>query len=136
MDIYSDFIKKLQSARNKERSTVVFLKGDLGSGKTTFVKNLCKYLDLNIGIHSPTFVILKSYDIDVCDFKHIIHIDAYRLNSFQDLVTLKIEEYVNNKDNIIFIEWPSVVKSAFLKPDIEIDFEHVFDTNERVVRII
>lgn len=132
--IFEDFLLKLKLFNSLERATVVFLHGDLGSGKTTFTKNLCKYLNLNIDIHSPTFIILKKYPFEVENYKNLIHIDAYRLNSFDDLEKIKIYDYLADKNNLIFIEWPEVVVDEKLKSDIDIYFDHI-DENNRKIKI-
>ncbi len=134
-NIYEEFIKKLKSINNVDKASVVYLQGDLGSGKTTFTKNLCKQLGLNIDITSPTFTILKSYEFPVENFKKLIHIDAYRLESYKDLQNIKIEEYLRDKENLIFIEWPSVIESDEIKPDIVIRFDYVEDIDIRSVKI-
>ncbi len=134
-NIYEQFIQRLKKINNKNNATVVYLQGDLGSGKTTFTKNLCKYLDLNIDITSPTFTILKVYDFPVENFKKLIHIDAYRLDSYKDLQKIKIEDYLKDKDNIIFIEWPSVIEGYNIKPDIVIKFDYTEDINNRLINI-
>ena len=136
MSVFEEFIEKLKTNKNLHKATVVFLNGDLGSGKTTFTKNLCKYLNLDIEIHSPTFVILKSYEFPIEGFKNLIHIDAYRLNSYDDLKKIKFEDYLKDKDNLIFIEWPELVKDENLVPDIIIEFDYIEDVNNRYIKII
>lgn len=133
--IYKQFIHKLNSAHNKDRATVVYLWGDLGSGKTTFTKNICEHLGLSVEITSPTFTILKKYDFDCLGFKNLIHIDAYRLDGYVDLLKIRFEDYLQNKENIIFIEWPSVIENENLKADINIRFAHVDGVNDRTVEI-
>lgn len=132
---YEEFEQKLKLQKNKDKATVVYLQGDLGSGKTTFTKNLCKHLGLNIDITSPTFTILKSYDFPVENFKKLIHIDAYRLGSYKDLQKIKIEEYLNNKENLIFIEWPNVIDGDEIKSDIIISFDYTEDMDKRSIKI-
>ncbi len=134
MNIFDEFIEKLKINKNVNQATVVFLNGDLGSGKTTFTKNLCKYLNLGIEITSPTFNILKKYNFNIFDFKYLIHIDAYRLKSFEDLKKIKFEEYLHDKNNLIFIEWPDIVKNEKLNSDICIDFDYL-DKNDRSIII-
>lgn len=126
---------KLKANKNQDRATVVFLDGDLGSGKTTFTKNLCKYLNLDIEIHSPTFVILKRYDFKIEGFESLIHIDAYRLSSYKDLEKIKFGEYLKDKNNLIFIEWPEIVKDENIKSDIVLRFEHSDDLNNRLIKV-
>jgi tRNA threonylcarbamoyladenosine biosynthesis protein TsaE len=134
-DIYKQFVEKIKTHQNTHRATVVYMWGDLGSGKTTFTKNLCIYLGLNIDITSPTFTILKKYDFDIVGFKKLIHIDAYRLNSYDDLLKIKFGEYLEDKNNLILIEWPSIIENDSIKPDITIRFEHGDDINNRIITI-
>jgi tRNA threonylcarbamoyladenosine biosynthesis protein TsaE len=134
--VYEEFLNRLKSIKKTSGSTLVFLHGDLGSGKTTFVKNLCLYTNLNVEIHSPTFVILKAYEANILNFERFIHIDAYRLNSFDDLKKIKIDNYLEDEKNLIFIEWPDLVKSELLKPDIEVFFDHIFEKGDRKITLI
>ena len=84
---------------------------------------------------SPTFVIEKIYKLDNKNFDHLIHIDAYRLASGEELLHLGWEEIAKNSKNIIFIEWPERV-SEILPKDIEkILFTFVGD-NIREIEII
>ena len=133
--IYEEFMYKLISTRNKDRATVVYLWGDLGSGKTTFTKNLCKHLGLATDITSPTFTILKRYDFYVEGFENLIHIDAYRLNSYDDLLKIKFEEYLKDDKNLIFIEWPSVIENENVKPDMNVRFDYAEGVDRRSVKI-
>lgn len=134
-NIFEEFLTKLKIVKNKDRATVVFLWGNLGSGKTTFTKNLCKYLNINVDITSPTFNIIKKYIFEIDDFKNLIHIDAYRLNSYNDLLKLKFDEYLSDKENLIFIEWPSVIEGGGLKPDMDMKFDYVDGVDDRTIEI-
>jgi tRNA threonylcarbamoyladenosine biosynthesis protein TsaE len=133
--IYEDAVQKIQACKNPERATVVFLHGDLGAGKTTFTKNLTNYLNLDLDITSPTFTILKSYDFAALGFKKLIHIDAYRLSSYTELLKIKFDEYLKDTNNLIFIEWPSLVADENLAADIEMRFEHGADSDTRIISI-
>ena len=134
-NIYEQFVTQLSSHKNNERATVVYLWGDLGSGKTTFTKNLCVHLGLSLGITSPTFTILKRYNFDCLGFENLIHIDAYRLNGYDDLLKIKFDEYLKDKNNLIFIEWPSIIENENLKADMHIRFNHGEMESERVITI-
>ncbi len=102
------YIKSL-SIKDDE-ANVIGLYGNLGSGKTAFTKCLAKELGIDEVITSPTFVIMKIYETKHSDFKRLIHIDAYRLESGRELQTLDFESLVRNKNNLIVIEWPENVK--------------------------
>jgi len=90
-----------------DKATVFVLEGDLGAGKTTFVKGLEDIL--NIEITSPTFNIIKRYDINYKGFKNLYHIDFYRIENVKGL---EFEDILKEKENLIFIEWGSNVKES------------------------
>lgn len=95
------------------RATVIGLRGDLGSGKTTFVQALARALGLTEQITSPTFVIEKIYNLDGKRvFKKLIHIDAYRLESGEELLKLGLTDLLQDKNNLIIIEWPERVEGV------------------------
>ena len=83
---------------------IILLNGDLGAGKTTFVKGFAKSVGILEPVTSPTFTLLKTYETN--DFT-IVHVDAYRLDgsSFEEL-----DDYIND-ENVIFIEWSSCLNS-------------------------
>lgn len=91
------------------KATVIALQGELGAGKTHFTQLFGKVMGIEENMPSPTFVIMKSYDVDWRGFKKLIHIDAYRLEREEELLNLGWEELVNDPANIIFIEWPENV---------------------------
>lgn len=117
------FVASLKPHRNS--AFVVGLSGDLGSGKTTFVKFLGEALGVRETITSPTFVIEKIYKLSGQKFKHLIHIDAYRLTSGKELLVLGWNEIACAPENLIFIEWPECVADVIKKPNIIINFSHV-----------
>ncbi len=94
----------------------IALTGNLGAGKTRFVQEVAKNLDIKERVISPTFVIMKEYKI-ISDkrFKKLVHIDAYRLQSEDDLKVFKIKEILENSENLIFIEWPERLGQETLK---------------------
>lgn len=92
-----------------EGATVLGLSGELGSGKTTFVKAFARALGVEEHVTSPTFVLEKIYKLERADFDHLIHIDAYRLESGSELLTLGWGEMMANPKNLIVIEWPERV---------------------------
>ena len=114
---------------------IIFLYGEIGVGKTTFVRFFINYLEYKKGIKnsdilSPTFNIV--YDYDLKDIK-ITHYDLYRLKSNRDISQLGIFE--TSKDHIKIVEWPELIES---KPNnrIEILFEYSKSMNSRKVEII
>lgn len=106
----------LQSLKKRDRQSalVVSLIGELGAGKTTFSKSVAKELGIEEDITSPTFVIEKIYTLHQqgAPFKRFVHIDAYRLDGAEDLRVLGWDRLVQEKENLIFVEWADKVNEA------------------------
>ena len=137
--VAKNFVEEITRAerarRNNQNALIVGLYGDLGSGKTTFVKGIAKVFGLEKTITSPTFVIEKIYKLKNQVFDNLIHIDAYRLKSGDELLSLGWEEISKNPKNIIFIEWPENVNDI-LPSDVEkIKFRFV-DENVREITFL
>lgn len=121
-----DFAKVL------DKGDIVCLYGDLGSGKTTFVQGLAEGLGIKQRIISPTFIIIRQYDLKSSAFakasvgkqnsKFFYHVDLYRVGSERDLEGLGIGEIINNKNNIVVIEWAEKLKSFLSAKRIDIEF--------------
>ena len=113
-------------------ATVIGLQGELGSGKPYFVKNLAKMMGIAEHVVSPTFVIMKMYDIDPSTssgqawhrFKKLIHIDAYRLEKEEELLNLGWEKLLADQENLVLIEWPEKVEGIMPKDSKRIHFKH------------
>ncbi len=114
---------------------VIFLYGEIGVGKTTFVRFLINHLESNKGIKnsdvlSPTFNIV--YDYDVGNIK-ILHYDLYRLKNYRDISQLGIFETSNN--SIIIVEWPELIVSK-PKDRVDIQFQYSKLADSRKIKVI
>ena len=97
----------IDSIEKKDHAHVLALSGDLGAGKTAFVKELAQLLQISHEVTSPTFVIMKSYEIEAHAFlKTLTHIDAYRIEEERELAVLGLEEHFKNSSELVCIEWP------------------------------
>ncbi len=108
--IADDFIKNISP--KSDSAFVVGLSGNLGAGKTAFTKCIAKSLGVEETVTSPTFVIEKIYELENQKFSHLIHIDAYRLESGEELLNLGWQRIVSDPNNLILIEWPEKVSSV------------------------
>ncbi len=118
-----EFAKKLK------RGDVVTFTGDLGAGKTTFIKSLCAYLGVKDAVVSPSFTIVNEYNGN----EHIYHLDLYRLESFDEALNTGCVDIINNLDGICFIEWPQVIQSILPQDCIKVDIKIV--NNDRVFTV-
>lgn len=87
--------------------------GEMGAGKTTLIKALCRRLGVEQYVTSPTFALINEYDADKGKAK-IFHFDFYRIESVSEVMDLGYEDYFYS-DSICFIEWPEKV-SDLLPP--------------------
>lgn len=94
------------------RATIVTLSGELGAGKTTFVQGIARSLGVEEVVTSPTFVIMKIYELVNQPFKRLVHMDAYRLKGKEHLRVLGWDALVADPANLICIEWPEKIGGA------------------------
>lgn len=125
-----------QLPQHKDTATIVALSGDLGAGKTTFVKALAEALGVSGTVQSPTYVLMKSYPISYGSFKMLVHIDAYRLEKPEEFAALQPETFLHNKAVLVCIEWPERVAGILPTPDLVINFSaEGVGSNERHIYI-
>jgi tRNA threonylcarbamoyladenosine biosynthesis protein TsaE len=117
----------------EDGATIVGFYGELGSGKTTFMKYLAKAFGIEDTIKSPTFVIEKIYELENKNFRHLIHIDAYRIEKEEEMLNLGWQEIIADPKNLICIEWADRI-AGIMPPHIMIKFEHVSE-NERKISV-
>ncbi len=119
--IAKEFVESFLRKRNR---SVIFIEGELGSGKTTFVRYILKYLGIQESEFegSPTFTIVNRYA------NNIYHIDLYRLQTSEEIEESGIYEILE-KEAIILIEWPEKLK---IEPDMHIKMEYIAPNTRRI----
>jgi len=115
------------------QNLVLALEGDLGAGKTTFTQQLAKMLSVEEHVTSPTFTIMKGYEITHPDFTTLIHIDAYRIESEEEAVPIKIVSLLTQPQAIVCIEWPEQIASYIPKTAVRLQFTITENENRHVV---
>ena len=106
----------------------VLLHGDLGTGKTVFVRGVGDSYGVS-GVRSPSFTLINEYESE-CGIR-IVHADLYRLNDGSD-DSLGLHEYIDDEDSIVFIEWPERMKDFAYENVIEIFFEALNESERRI----
>ena len=115
--------------KRKDKSAfIVFLDGDLGTGKTTLVKEIIFALGIKEKVKSPTFTIIEPYELND---KNIYHIDLYRINDPSELEIIGLREYLNESEAIIFIEWPEKSFGFLKKFDLKISLKHLSEKERK-----
>lgn len=116
---------------------VIALKGELGAGKTTFVQGLAEHFGLGERIVSPTFILLREYNLENHNsIKKLYHIDLYRLDDDlnRQVRELGIEDFWKGNENILLIEWAEKAKDILPSKTKWIEFE-VINSERRKIKI-
>lgn len=127
--IAAEYLKELAVG---ESATVVALEGDLGSGKTSFVQALARALGVKGEVTSPTFVVEKVYKLEGRAFSHLVHIDAYRIESSAELVHLGWNELIADRGNLIVVEWPERIADILPANKKTVSFQFVDETTRHI----
>ena len=119
----SDFILKNISGK------ILLVRGDVGSGKTTLIKEICKQLKVKDQVSSPTYTLINEYSYED---GLVIHMDLYRIENKEEINDLGLFEYLYNK--FIIIEWPELIMNDLdiNHSILKIDF---IDTDKRKINL-
>ncbi len=134
-DFAHKFLNSACSRTPLEHALVVALHGELGAGKSTFVRAIAREFGITEKVTSPTFNIMKTYKLggSTPKFKSLVHIDAYRLKNEDELKVLGWRELTDNPGNLIFIEWPENIANVIPKNARHLYFEYIDETTRKVL---
>ena len=108
--------------------SVVAMYGDLGAGKTAFVRGMAKGMGLSCRVSSPTFTIVNEY----LGERELIHFDMYRLSSADELFDIGWEDYLS-RGAVCAVEWSENVQDAFFGDEIVVRIEKLNDTDRKIL---
>ncbi len=109
--------------------------GDLGAGKTTFIKVICQNLQIEEGVTSPTYSLVNEYsyqDTSTGSNKHLYHLDLYRLKQIEEALDIGIEEYLYD-ENYCFIEWAQVIEPILPTEVLTVHIEMMEDGRRKII---
>jgi|AntRauTorcE11897_2_1112592.scaffolds.fasta_scaffold00049_55 tRNA threonylcarbamoyladenosine biosynthesis protein TsaE len=107
---------------------VVRLEGDLGAGKTHFVKGVASYFGIDPeSVSSPTYTLIHEYSGEL----PVYHFDCYRLKSEQEALEIGVEEYFYG-DGVCLVEWPSIIDSLIPSEAIWVEISHLSDSKRTI----
>jgi tRNA threonylcarbamoyladenosine biosynthesis protein TsaE len=119
-----------QMAKRLKKGGALLLFGDLGSGKTTFTQGFAKELGIKRPIISPTFLIIRTYDVD--SKIKLYHMDLYRIESSRDIEELGVKEIIEDPNAVSVIEWADKMGEEIPAKRIELYFRFI-DENTREI---
>lgn len=112
----------------KKARIIIGLTGNLGGGKTTFLKGFAKGLGIKEKIASPTFLIMKSFNVPKDEqlnpqrFSVFFHFDCYRIKKEKEILDIGFKNIVSNSENITAVEWSDKIRKIMPRDSIFIDF--------------
>jgi len=114
-------------AKSIPNGTVVAMYGDLGAGKTAFVRGMARGMGIDARVNSPTFTIVNEYIGE----RQLFHFDMYRLGSSDELFDIGWEDYLS-RGGVCAVEWTENVEDALEGDEIVVRIEKVSDTERRI----
>lgn len=106
---------------------VIAMYGDLGAGKTAFVRGMARGMGLTCRVSSPTFTIVNEY----LGERELIHFDMYRLSGAEELFDIGWEDYIS-RGAVCVVEWSENVQDAFFGDEIKVTIDKLSDTGRRI----
>ena len=125
-------------AKTIKLNDVIGLDGELGSGKTQFIKGICNYFHVEETVNSPTFIIVNEYNGKFYPDERILkifHFDLYRLNHPSELEVIGFDDYMKIPYSLILIEWPELAEEYLNQKIRKIQFYYGEDENFRVIKL-
>ena len=116
-------------AQTLKNGDFVALYGNLGSGKTTFIQGLAKGLGIRRRIISPTFIIIRHYQLKNGNFYHV---DLYRTETKHDLLSVGLDQIIQDKDSIVALEWAEKLRELLPQKRIEIHCQNLGGDKRRI----
>ena len=115
-------VSALDILRQIEPHRVYAFDGQMGAGKTTFIKKLCEEMGTMDVVNSPTFAIVNVYDVEQPYKGEVYHFDCYRLKDIREAMDFGAEEYLYS-GNYCFIEWPEMIEPLLPEDTVWIKIE-------------
>ncbi len=114
-------------AKTLKRGAVIAFEGNLGAGKTAFVRGLARGLNIKSDVSSPTFAIVNEYEGEI----PLFHFDMYRIETLGELYSIGFFEYLE-RGGICALEWSENVYSALPEDSIFVKIEHLSENSRKI----
>ena len=118
---------------NPPKKIVICLEGNLGGGKTTFIKGFAKGLGIREKILSPTFVIMRKFKLCNKKLNFFYHFDCYRIQNSAEILKLGFKKIISDPKNIVVIEWANKIKNILPKNRITLNFRIIDKSKRKIV---
>ena len=127
-------VSPLDILTRTEPHRVFAFDGQMGAGKTTFIKKLCEAMGTTDVVNSPTFAIVNVYDVEQPYRGEVYHFDCYRLKDIREALDFGAEEYLYS-GNYCFIEWPEMIEAILPEDTVWVKIVPQ-ENGDRLMRIV
>ena len=121
----------------QDSALVIALEGKLGAGKTRFVQGVAEYLRISRNVTSPTFVLMKKYNIPSKVFlkqiKTLYHFDCYRINSSKEILDIGWQNIITDPSNIVLAEWAERINDILSQNTIKITIKEKSENEREII---
>ncbi len=116
-------------AESLENGGVLGLIGNLGTGKTTFTKRICKYFGITENVKSPTFTYVIEY---TSGRRPVYHFDVYRIMNPGEIYEIGFEDYIGEESSIVIVEWADNIIDEMPENTVYVEIEHNGEDTRRI----
>jgi len=124
-------VSPLEILKECEPRKVFAFDGQMGAGKTTFIKKLCEAMGTEDVVNSPTFAIVNVYDVEQPFKGEVYHFDCYRLKDIREAIDFGAEDYLYS-GNYCFIEWPEIIEALLPEDTVHIRITPIDNGDRRL----
>ena len=110
-------------AKACRRATIIYLRGELGAGKTTLVRGFMRGMGYKAPVKSPTYTLVEPYDVAEW---HLYHLDLYRIREAEELAYLGLRE-LQDRNVVVLVEWPERGEGFLPPADVVLEIEYAGD---------
>jgi len=129
---HGEEVSALEILKQAEPRRVFAFDGQMGAGKTTFIKKLCEEMGTMDVVNSPTFAIVNVYDVERPYKGEVYHFDCYRLKDIREAMDFGAEEYLYS-GNYCFIEWPEMIEALLPEETVRVSIVPLPDGNRQLI---
>jgi tRNA threonylcarbamoyladenosine biosynthesis protein TsaE len=117
----------------KKKKRIIALEGDLGGGKTTFLKGFAKGLGIKEKILSQSFIIFRRFRLRHPFFKNFYHFDCYRIENEKEILKLGFRKIIKDPKNVVAIEWKNRIKKILPKETLSIEIKIIGEKKREIL---
>ena len=111
---------------------VVGVKGEMGAGKTTLIQGMGRELGINRNLPSPTFILVRSYELNPVPWKNLYHVDLYRLKTVDEIRSIDLAELWQDQKNLVIIEWADRAEARLPRKRVEVTIKIKSETSRKL----